>query len=120
TPTPRHATEMTRPGPDYHRLFRGSGQTAWPPEMMGNKFVPCVIIWDEVMTVLKRILENFLDLFDGRVVKVFCCGDPRSRARCRTTGCSRGPILPFKLAKRDETKGYSSVNVRLTCLQCVC
>jgi hypothetical protein len=43
---------------------------------MGEKFIPRVIIWDEVCTVPKPILETFLGWLDGRGVQVICCGDP--------------------------------------------
>ena len=59
----------------YHSFFRWSGQTDWTPERMGQKFVPRVIIWDEVCTVPRATLETFLDWFEGRGVQVICCGD---------------------------------------------
>ncbi|MEW8688319.1 MAG: hypothetical protein AB2556_21110, partial [Candidatus Thiodiazotropha sp.] len=42
---------------------------------MGQKYIPRVIIWDEVCTVPRPILETFLDCLDGRGVQVVCCGD---------------------------------------------
>ena len=45
----------------YHIFFRWSG-AKWTPERMGNKYIPRVIIWDEVCTVPKPILETFLEL----------------------------------------------------------
>ncbi|MEW8689428.1 MAG: hypothetical protein AB2556_26690, partial [Candidatus Thiodiazotropha sp.] len=74
TPTLRLAKEMRTRGAKaqtYHSFFRWSGQTEWTPDRMGNKFVPRVIIWDEVDGP-KPILETFLAWLDGRVV---CCGD---------------------------------------------
>ena len=59
----------------YHSFFRWSGQADWTPERMGQKFVPRVIIWDEVCTVPRNILETFLDWLDLRSVQVICCGD---------------------------------------------
>ncbi|MEW8689420.1 MAG: hypothetical protein AB2556_26650 [Candidatus Thiodiazotropha sp.] len=59
----------------YHSCFRWSGQTEWTPERMGQKFIPRVIIWDEVCTVPLPTLETFLDWLDGRFVQVICCGD---------------------------------------------
>ncbi|MEW8685630.1 MAG: hypothetical protein AB2556_07460, partial [Candidatus Thiodiazotropha sp.] len=52
-----------------------SGQTEWTPERMGQKYIPRLIIWDEVCTVPRPILETFLDWLDGRGVQVVCCGD---------------------------------------------
>jgi hypothetical protein len=42
---------------------------------MGRKFIPRVIIWDEVCTVPWVILETFLDWLDQRGVQVICCRD---------------------------------------------
>ena len=42
---------------------------------MGQKFIPRVIIWDEVCTVPRPNLETFLDWLEGRGVQVICCGD---------------------------------------------
>ena len=42
---------------------------------MGQKYIPRVIIWDEVCTVPKPILETFLGWLDKREVQVICCGD---------------------------------------------
>ena len=48
----------------------------WTPERMGQKFIPRVVIWDEIATVPKHILEPFLDwLVDHMGVQVVCCGD---------------------------------------------
>ena len=59
----------------YHSFFRWSGQTEWTPERMGQKFIPRVIIWDEVCTVPRPTLETFLDWLEGLGVQVICCGD---------------------------------------------
>jgi hypothetical protein len=59
----------------YHSFFRWSGQTEWSPERMGQKYIPRVIIWDEVCTVPRPILETFLDWLQHRGVQVICCGD---------------------------------------------
>ena len=78
TPTHRLAKEMRARGvkaQTYHSFFRWSGQTKWSPERMGQKYVPRVIIWDEVCTVPRPILETFLDWLDQRGVQVICCGD---------------------------------------------
>ena len=78
TPTHRLAKEMRVRGvkaQTYHSFFRWSGQTEWTPERMGQKFIPRVIIWDEVCTVPRPILETFLDWLDQRGVQVVCCGD---------------------------------------------
>ena len=78
TPTHRLAKEMRARGVQaqtYHSFFRWSGQTDWTPERMGQKFVPRVIIWDEVCTVPRLTLETFLDWLEGQGVQVICCGD---------------------------------------------
>ncbi|BFZ24176.1 hypothetical protein BsWGS_27215 [Bradybaena similaris] len=43
---------------------------------MGEKYIPRVIVWDEVCTVPQYILETFLEWLDGHGVQVVCCGDP--------------------------------------------
>ena len=78
TPTHRLAKEMRRRGVEaqtYHSFFRWSGQNDWTPERMGQKFIPRVIIWDEVCTVPRPVLETFLDWLDSHGVQVICCGD---------------------------------------------
>ncbi|GFS12129.1 hypothetical protein ElyMa_006689500 [Elysia marginata] len=78
TPTHRLAKEMRARGvkaQTYHSFFRWSGQTEWTPERMGQKYIPRVIIWDEVCTVPRPILETFLDWLLHRGVQVICCGD---------------------------------------------
>ena len=42
---------------------------------MGQKFIPRVIIWDEICNVPRPILETFLGWLDHREVQVICCGD---------------------------------------------
>ncbi len=42
---------------------------------MGQKYIPRIIIWDEVCSVPTPILETFLDWLDHRGVQVICCGD---------------------------------------------
>jgi len=59
----------------YHSFFRCSGQTEWTPERMGQKFIPRVIVWDEICTVPRPILETFLGWLEHRGVQVICCGD---------------------------------------------
>lgn len=34
----------------YHSFFCWSGQNDWMPGRMGQKFIPCAIIWDKVCT----------------------------------------------------------------------
>ena len=78
TPTHRLAKEMRSRGVQaqiYNSFFRWSGQTDWTPERMGQKFIPRLIIWDEVCTVARPALETFLDWLEGRGVQVICCGD---------------------------------------------
>ena len=40
---------------------------------MGQKFILCVIIQDEVFTVPQKILETFYDWPESRGVQVICC-----------------------------------------------
>ena len=78
TPTHRLAKEMRQrevQSQTYHSFFRWSGQREWSPERMGQKYIPRVIIWDEVCTVPRPILQTFLDWLDMRGVQVICCGD---------------------------------------------
>lgn len=42
---------------------------------MGQKKVPKVIIWDEICTVPRPILQIFLEWLDQKKVQVVCCGD---------------------------------------------
>ena len=78
TPTHRLAKEMRARGVQaqtFNSFFRWCGQTDWTPERMGQKFIPCLIIWDEVCTVPHPALETFLDWLEGRGIQVICCGD---------------------------------------------
>jgi len=78
TPTHRLAKEIRVRGAEaqtYHSFFRWSGQAEWTPERMGQKYMPRVIIWDEVCTVPRHILQMFLDWLQNRGVQVICCGD---------------------------------------------
>ena len=78
TPTHRLAKEMRLrevKAQTYHSFFRWHGQTEWKPDRMGHKYIPRVIIWDEVCTVPQPILKRFLDWLDFRGVHVICCGD---------------------------------------------
>ena len=81
----------------YHSFFRWSGQTDWTPERMGQKFVPRVIIWDEVCTVPCPTLQTFLDWLEGRGVQDICCGNqgsrPQSPEKCHTTGSAGMPPI---------------------------
>ena len=47
----------------------------WNPDSMGQKFVSRVILWDEVCTVPRAVLETFLDWLYSMGVVVICCGD---------------------------------------------
>ena len=42
---------------------------------MGQKYISRVIIWDEVCTVPRPVLETFLDWLNQRGVQVICCGE---------------------------------------------
>ena len=78
TPTHRLAKEMRARGvasQTYHSFFRWSGQTDWTPDRMGQKYIPRMIIWDEVCTVPRPILQTFLEWLDMKGVQVVCCGD---------------------------------------------
>ena len=61
TPTHRLVKEMQARGVQaqaYHCSFHLSGQTGWTPERMGQKFIPRMIIWDEVCRVPRPTLET--------------------------------------------------------------
>ena len=78
TPTHRLAKEMRSRRIDaqtYHSFYRWSGQAEWMPDRMGQKYIPRVIIWDEVCTVPRPVLEIFLDWLSQRGVQVICWGD---------------------------------------------
>ena len=77
-PTNRLAREMRCRGVEamtYHKFFRWQGQTEWTPTRMGHTYIPRVIIWDEVCTVPRLILEPLLNWLDYTGVQVICCGD---------------------------------------------
>ncbi|MEW8689045.1 MAG: hypothetical protein AB2556_24765, partial [Candidatus Thiodiazotropha sp.] len=59
----------------YHSFFRWSGQTEWTPERMGQKYIPRVIIRDEVCTVPRPILETSAIEPVEEGVQVVCCDD---------------------------------------------
>ena len=62
TPTHRVAREIMQRGVDactYHSFFRWKGDE-WTPDRMGEKFIPGVIIWDEICTVSVDVLKIFL------------------------------------------------------------
>ena len=42
---------------------------------MGEKFIPAVIIWDEICTVSLDVLKMFLDWLLQKNTKVIMCGD---------------------------------------------
>ena len=76
TPTHRLAKEMRTRNvktQTYHSFFRWSG-AEWSPERMGNKFIPRVIIWDEICTVPQHILKMFINWLLIRGVQIICCG----------------------------------------------
>jgi hypothetical protein len=77
TPTHHLAKQMRTRGikaQTYHSFFRWSGQAEWTPDRMGQKFIPRVIIWDEVCTVPRPILQTFLEWLNSKGVLVICCG----------------------------------------------
>jgi hypothetical protein len=55
-------------------FFRYKGDE-WTPERMGEKFIPEIIIWDEICTVSLDVLKTFLDWLLLSNVKVIMCGD---------------------------------------------
>src|SRR5271154_2118088 len=59
----------------WHSFFRWNGVGEWTPERMGKKKFPRVIIWDEVCTVPRHILEKFIDYLLEQKCQVICCGD---------------------------------------------
>ncbi|RHZ51156.1 hypothetical protein Glove_482g26 [Diversispora epigaea] len=59
----------------WHSFFRWNGVGNWTPEHMGEKKFPRVIIWDEVCTVPKHILEMFINYLLEHKCQVICCGD---------------------------------------------
>ena len=59
----------------YQSFFCWSGQTELTPERVGQKFISRVIIWDEICTVPRPILETFVGWLKHRGVQVVCCDD---------------------------------------------
>ncbi|RHZ44471.1 hypothetical protein Glove_724g33 [Diversispora epigaea] len=59
----------------WHSFFRWNGVGNWTPERMREKKFPRVIIWDEVCTVPKHILEIFINYLLEHKCQVICCGD---------------------------------------------
>ena len=77
TPTHRLAREIKQRGVDactYHSFFRYNGDK-WTPERMGEKFIPAIIIWDEICTVSLDVLKMFLDWLLQKNTTVIMCGD---------------------------------------------
>jgi len=73
TPTHSLAKEMRARGvkvQTYHSLFF---LAEWP-ERVGQKYVPRIIIWEEVCTVPLKALREFLVWLYRRGVRVICCG----------------------------------------------
>ena len=63
TPTHRLAREIKQRNVDavtYHSFFRWKGDE-WTPERICEKFIPEIIIWDEICTVSVDVLKIFLD-----------------------------------------------------------
>ncbi|KAL3877909.1 hypothetical protein ACJMK2_035551 [Sinanodonta woodiana] len=78
TPTHRLARELTQRGVKaytYHSFFRYKGDL-WTPERMGDKFIPEIVIWDEICTVSEETLKLFLDWLSKKNTKIILCGDP--------------------------------------------
>ncbi|CAG8546369.1 7872_t:CDS:2 [Ambispora gerdemannii] len=59
----------------WHSFFRWNGVGEWTPERTGEKKFPRVVIWDEVCTVPRHILEKFIDYLLEQKCQVICCGD---------------------------------------------
>jgi hypothetical protein len=77
TPTHRLAREMKQRGVNactYHGFFKYSGGT-WTPERMGTKYIPDIILWDEIDTVSLDTLKPFLDWLLTKNTAIIMCGD---------------------------------------------
>ncbi|CAG8846723.1 3851_t:CDS:2, partial [Racocetra persica] len=59
----------------WHSFFRWNGVGEWTPECIEEKKFPQVVIWDEVCTVPKHILEMFINYLLKHKCQVICCGD---------------------------------------------
>ena len=97
TSTHRLAKEMRARGVQaqtYHSFFHWSGQTEWAPERMGQKFIPQLIVWDEVYTMpptppLK--LSSTGSRVEASRSSAVATRDSRSLSpeKCPTTGSAR-------------------------------
>ncbi len=77
TPTHKPAREIKERGVNtctYHSFFRWCGDT-WTPSRMGEKYIPKIIIWDEMCTVSLEVLQIFLDWLLLKNTAVIMCGD---------------------------------------------
>ncbi|CAG8711089.1 20537_t:CDS:2 [Gigaspora margarita] len=59
----------------WHSFFRWNGVGEWTSERMGEKKFLRVVIWDEVCTVPKHILEKFINYLLEQKCQVICCGN---------------------------------------------
>jgi hypothetical protein len=76
--THRLAREIKQRGVEactYHGFFFRYNGDKWTSDRMGEKFIPKVIIWDEICTVSLDVLQMFLDWLLRANTKVILCGD---------------------------------------------
>jgi hypothetical protein len=106
TPTHRLAKEMRSAhgvnAQTYHSFFKYSNGD-WTPLRMGTKYIPKVIIWDEICTVGESKLKPFVESLLKHNTQLICCGDQGQP----------GPIegdLPHQWLK-DHADYYEEVTV---------
>ena len=111
TPTHRLAKEMRARGVQaqtYHSFFRWSGQTDWTPERMEQKFVPRVIICDEVCKCPAPLCKpSSTGSRDGesRASAVAIRGrSPSSPEKYHTTGSAGMPPIMKRSRQTTEPK----------------
>jgi hypothetical protein len=114
TPTHRLAREMIQRGVNactYHSFFRWKGDK-WTPDRMGDKFIPEIIIWDEICTVSLDVLQTFLEWLLLKNTKVVMCGDHGQPPPC--IGASPHEWLKGFVDYYEEiTTDYRSIDERL-------
>jgi hypothetical protein len=58
----------------YHSFFKYSNGD-WTPLRMGKKYIPKVVIWDEICTVGESKLKPFVEFLLKHNTQLVCCGD---------------------------------------------